>query len=99
MKYQVKSTFRFTLFIAFSIIIAVSGLNILFGTTPEVSGSSEPSYRTIEVCYGDTLWTIARDYMPKDMDVREAVYELRELNDMTATDQLTAGQTIRIPEL
>lgn len=98
MKYMVRSRLRFTLFVAFSIIICVSALNLLIGTTTQVSGSSMTTYKTIEICGGDTLWTIADEYMPSDMDTREAIYELRSLNNMDADDQLIAGQKLIVPE-
>ena len=98
MKYMVRSRLRFTLFVAFSIIICVSALNLLIGTTTQVSGSSMTTYKTIEICGGDTLWTIADEYMPSDMDTREAIYELRSLNGMDADDQLIAGQKLIVPE-
>ena len=91
MRYMVRSRIRFTLFVAFSIIISVSALNLLIGTTTQVSGSSVQTYKTIEICAGDTFWTIADEYMPNDMDTRDAIHELREINGMAQTDQLIAG--------
>ena len=58
MKYMVRSRIRFTLFVAFSIIISVAALNLLIGTTTQVSGSTVTTYKTIEICAGDTFWTI-----------------------------------------
>lgn len=53
-------------------------------------------YRSVDVVYGDTLWTIAQTYMPEDMDIRESVFQLCKLNDIRA-DQLYAGMTIQVP--
>ena len=50
----------------------------------------------VEVKSGDTLWNIAQDYMPDDMDTRKAVFQLCSLNDISA-DQLYAGMTIQVP--
>jgi hypothetical protein len=96
---MVRSRIRFTLFVAFSIIISVSALNLLIGTTTQVSGSTVTTYKTIEICAGDTFWTIADEYMPNDMDTRDAIHELREINDMAQTDQLIAGQKLLVPEM
>ena len=98
MKYMVRSRIRFTLFVAFSIIISVAALNLLIGTTTQVSGSTVTTYKTIEICAGDTFWTIADEYMPNDMDTRDAIHELREINGMAHTDQLIAGQKLLVPE-
>ena len=98
MRYMVRSRIRFTLFVAFSIIISVAALNLLIGTTTQVSGSTEASYKTIEICAGDTLWIIPDEYMPDDMDPRDAINELRTINGMAQTDQLIAGQKLLVPE-
>lgn len=97
MKYTVRSRFRFITFVALSIIISVSAFNLLIGATTEVSGSTQTTYKTIEICDGDTFWTIAETYMPAEMDTREAIYELKVLNGMDAADQLVAGQKLTVP--
>lgn len=98
MKYVLRSRLRFTIFVAFSIIIAVSALNLLLGTTATVSGDTGTTYQTINITYGDTFWSIADEFMPDDMDIREAIYELRQINGMSASDQLIVGQELLVPE-
>ena len=51
-------------------------------------------YNTFEytVTEGETLWTIAEEYCPEDMDIRKYIYEVEKLNDITA--ELSIGQTI-----
>ena len=97
MKYAVKSTFRFTTFVVILIITGVCALNLLLGTTTEVGAEEIREYQTIEICAGDTLWSIADAYMPDDMDTREAVYELRELNDLDPGYAIQAGDRIQVP--
>ena len=50
----------------------------------------------LDVMPGDTLWSIAQTYMADDLDVRQAVYELCELNNISASN-LYAGMTIQVP--
>ena len=97
MKYAVKSTFRFTTFVVILIITGVCALNLLLGTTTEVGAEEIREYQTIEICAGDTLWSIADAYMPDDRDTREAVYELRELNDLDPGYAIQAGDRIQVP--
>jgi uncharacterized protein YpuA (DUF1002 family) len=47
------------------------------------------------VSQGETLWEIAKEYCPEDMDCREYIYEVKELNNMTTSD-LYIGQTITL---
>lgn len=42
---------------------------------------------------GDTLWNIAQQYKPNFMDIREYVYEIKQLNDI---DMIYAGDIIQI---
>ena len=49
-----------------------------------------------EITAGDTLWTIAETYMTDVFDIREAVYELCQLNEISA-GELYVGMTIQIP--
>ncbi len=50
----------------------------------------------IEVEYGDSLWTIAREHGDPNRDVREIVYFIRKANDVTAAD-LQPGDVLAIP--
>ena len=54
------------------------------------------TYMDYEITAGDTLWTIAETYMTDVSDIREAVYELCQLNDIRA-GELYVGMTIQIP--
>lgn len=57
--------------------------------------NKETSYIDYTVCKGDTLWTIAGEYTPKNKDVRQTIYEIRQLNNMTDSI-IYPGQTIKI---
>ena len=54
------------------------------------------TYMDYEITDGDTLWTIAETYMTDASDIREAVYELCQLNEISA-GELYVGMTIQIP--
>ena len=94
-KYRIKSRGRFTLSIVILIIFAVTTSYSLLGFS-DASSMTEQTYLTVEVQYGDTLWNIARTYMPDHGDVRKAVHQLCLLNGITACG-LQAGQTLLIP--
>lgn len=53
-------------------------------------------YMDLDVKSGDTLWSIAETYMADSGDIRLAVHELCQINEISA-DQLYAGMTIQIP--
>jgi len=50
----------------------------------------------VEVRYGDSLWTIARQYGDPDRDVREIVWQIQQANDVDAS-RLQPGSEIALP--
>ena len=96
-RYRIKSKFRFITF-----IIIVVGLSLgLFGyiTGFDISNAlTEPSdTTTVEVASGDTVWDIAGEFKSNNKDIREAVYEICDANDLT-DGHIEAGMTLNIPQ-
>ena len=50
----------------------------------------------VKVCEGDTLWTIANTYTDNTVDVRRAIYEIQEYNELD-TAEIHPGEIIIIP--
>ena len=77
-------------------LFAVTGLfNTMLGLN-DALGLTKQEYIEVSINSGDTLWTIAEQYMPSDMDIRKAVHIIKNVNDIDS--QLQPGQTILIPE-
>ena len=93
--YKVVNKFRFTVFVVLTIVILTTVANFALGFNTAAS-LTRTDYMDIQVVSGDTLWSIAENYMPCDMDTREAVYKLCRVNDISAAD-LYAGMTIQVP--
>ena len=54
-------------------------------------------YVSYVVKSGDSLWTIAEDYMPESKDdVREFVHEIKQVNHLES-DHIYGGQLIAVP--
>ncbi|MCL1982464.1 MAG: LysM peptidoglycan-binding domain-containing protein [Clostridiales bacterium] len=94
-KYRIKSSGRFTLFAAAIIVLLILISNALLGLG-SASSMTEQAYIEITVQHGDTLWNIAKTYMPSSIDTRKLVYELCQLNGIAA-HELKAGQVLVIP--
>ena len=95
MKVMVLNKFRFTLFVVLSIIILTFIANLLLGLN-NAEGSTVIDYETVVIESGDTLWDIASKYSPNNKDIREYIYEICELNEISAST-LIAGMKIMIP--
>lgn len=92
---KVKSRVRFTAFVLI-MLFAVTGLfNTMLGLN-DALGLTKQEYIEVSINSGDTLWTIAEQYMPSDMDIRKAVHIIKNVNDIDS--QLQPGQTILIPK-
>ena len=89
--YKVKSRSRFTLFIVFMIILTATVSTAILGLSSAVS-LTQQEYMEITVQYGDTLWHIAKEYMPENTDIRKSVHTLCQINGISA-HELKAGQT------
>lgn len=50
---------------------------------------------SITISTGDTLWSIASEYKKPGQDVREYIYELRKLNNLTDCT-IYPGQVLKI---
>lgn len=96
-RYRIKNRVRFASFIVISLLLVCTIFNTALGFNDALA-LSEQQYIEIQVESGDTLWTIADEFMPDDMDIREAVYMICDVNDVDA-DTLYAGQTLSIPVL
>jgi LysM domain. len=92
----IKSKGRFIVFMAVLIILAAAAVNFAFNSI-DVRAENHPSYVTVQVSDGDTLWSIAEQYMSDTNDTREAVYDIQKANNMSGNDNLTVGSTIKVP--
>ena len=60
--------------------------------------------KTIHVCNGDTLWSIAMQEKESNQyyenkDVREIIYEIRKVNELDNTSYLKVGQKLIVYSL
>jgi hypothetical protein len=92
--YTITSKPRFIAFITISIILFTLIFNFMFEINTAQSETVQ-KYVHVGVFNGDTLWYIAEEYMP-DMDTREAVYMLQQLNDLESSN-LIPGMIIDVP--
>ena len=92
---KVKSRVRFTAFVLIMLFTVTGLFNTMLGLN-DALGLTKQEYIEVSINSGDTLWTIAEQYMPSDMDIRKAVHIIKNVNDIDS--QLQPGQTILIPK-
>ncbi len=67
----------------------------MFGVQKTSYGESVPKYITIKVSQGDTLWTLAKDYVKEDEDIRDVIANIKELNNLKSSN-IKIGQELVI---
>lgn len=94
-KFRIVSKFRFVVFLVVVILIAFTAISTVAGFNTAISLSYN-EYRCVEIESGDTLWSVASEYAPEDMDVRQVVHDICDTNDIQASD-IASGQKILVP--
>jgi hypothetical protein len=64
--------------------------------SPNSTNATKLSYSKITVCSGDTLWTIASQNNSNNDDIREVVYNIKQINKLDSAI-ITPGQELLIP--
>lgn len=90
-RYTLKNPRRFyTVIMLFTIIISCT---LLIST---VNGAdSGPSYISVTIDKGDTLWDLAKEYK-KDGDIRRYIHKVQVLNNLSDSN-LIEGEVIKMP--
>ena len=96
-KYRIKSKFRFIAFVVIVLGIAVGALGYVTGMDVSTALEQPEDQITIEISAGDTVWDIAEHVASKDTDVRKAVYEICQANDLQDAE-IQSGMVLTIPE-
>lgn len=102
-KYKIVNRKKYRIFKIFAMsLMLISMLTLSLFVKNNISvGSRTEKDRTIEVVYGDTLWSIAREEIEKQklkVDIREYIYEIKKLNNLK-TSYLLPGKDLVLPNL
>lgn len=92
-KLYLKSPLRLLFSIAFVLVLSIVFVLIFHDSA---SGSNIPEYATIIVSKGDTLWNIARTYNYDNIDIRNKIDEIKELNKISSNIQVGQELLIKI---
>lgn len=94
-RYRITSAPRFITFITICTLLVIFAI-MSFSGLNSAEGLSEPEYLSIEVCEGDTLWKIASEYGPDDIDIRKTIHVICSLNDIEA-GEISEGDILLVP--
>lgn len=95
-RYKIVNKTRFYTFLTITLILGGIITNTLLSTAKAYSNPVDQPYEEIIVAEGDTIWYIALEFMPNNYDIREMVYNIRQLNNMD-TVSIHPGDKIKVP--
>jgi len=96
-KYRIKSKFRFIAFVVVVLGIAVGAFGFINGSVESIALEQPQDQVVVEVAAGDTIWDIADQYKSDGKDIRKAVYEICQVNDIP-DGKIQSGMKLAIPE-
>ncbi|MFA7636465.1 MAG: LysM peptidoglycan-binding domain-containing protein [Monoglobales bacterium] len=82
--------FRALIIMTLTVFMIVQAATMAFSYIPE----NEREYKTVVVCSGDTLWSIASKYASGD--IRRKIKDIKSFNNLES-DFLTVGEHILVP--
>lgn len=94
--YKIVNKFRFITFVTVLILVISLSVVGVFGLV-KARASEKLVYTEVEICDGDTIWQLAARYGNPEKDIREVIYDICSINNISA-DNLRAGQIVLIPE-
>ena len=94
--YRIVNPVRFFIFVVISMMIIIFTAYSIMGIS-EADAAAVRSYKQVVIQDGDNLWNLIESYNPgAGVDIRNAVYDVYEINDITESD-IRPGETIFIP--
>lgn len=87
---KIINKFKFIRTITILIFLLIALFNISVAKSNE-----EAEIISYTVSRGETLWDIAKEYTPNNKDIRQTIYEIKKINNITEAT-IYERQTIQI---
>ena len=94
-RYKISSPVRFFIFVLTVVMVFTMGVYAIF-LNPTEAASATNTYKLITVRENDTLWSLAIEYGPENIDTMSVVNEICDTNDIEPND-VHAGDAIFVP--
>lgn len=93
-RYRIINKFRFfTCFFLISMLVFI----VLFTIIVDAKDNSETNLISVCIESGDTLWQLSNKYASRDMDIRDYINKVIEINQLKSVN-IKPGQIINFPQ-
>ena len=82
-----------------AVLIMIIAFSAVFGAISAQAADDPADLSQLKAVYvveGDTLWSLIDEHYHTDNDIREAIYQVKKINNMESSD-LMPGQVLYIP--
>ena len=94
--YRIVNPIRFFIFILISVMILTFAA-VTIVNHGKAEAASVNTYMQVVVDDHDNLWSIAEGYCSNNMDMRDFIDDICEVNDIDVNDYLQPGDVLFIP--
>ena len=94
-RYRIVKPVRFFAFILITVLLLTFATISLLNRS-NADAASVNTYRQVLIEDNDSIWAIAENYCSNDMDIRDYVREVCEINDITLGD-VRSGDLVFFP--
>ena len=95
-RYKIVNPVRFFVFVficVFTIMFAALGV----ASINSAEAASINTYQQVTIDTNGSLWEVAETHCKSNMDIRDYIDDICEINDITSNDVLQPGQVIFVP--
>lgn len=78
------------------LILLLVGIGLVMFNHGKAAEKDSSKYITVTVYPGDTIWSLAAEHKPDNIDIRKLIYDIREENKLE-TANIYPGQQLIIP--
>lgn len=94
--YKIVNPIRFFIFICICVFtLAFVGYTII--NADSAQAASVNTYKQVVIHENESLWNSASEYCPNNMDMRDYIDDICEINDITSNDVFQPGDVVFVP--
>ncbi len=95
-RYRIVNPLRFFIFILVTVMF-VAFFSISVINSNKAEAASIDTFMQVEIQEYDSLWSLAEQYCNVNMDLRDYIDDICDINDIDSNDMLHPGDVLFVP--